>query len=189
MKRMMFRMDPLTKIQQMYLQFCWSVKLNVYLDDNRMKGKSEFDVQLLYAKDEAFFPKDQFESIEDIVIASENNIVLNLGCYFIALNQAFEKSFGKVDMKRIGNQPYDALRALIYMCRCAFAHDILQPHWNVKKDFRKMLAVNFDRVSINIDFSNYDKRKFDINDIGGYKSIIQIHKSAEKLLASSNLET
>ena len=77
----------------------------------------------------------------------------------------------------MGTSDQDALgqlRILIYMCRCAFAHNVLAPRWEVRGKYCRQLEITLPNISLHIDLSQLAGMPFDINQIGGYDQLFKI---------------
>ena len=67
---------------------------------------------------------------EDVLRFFLNHLNSAICSFWIAIDEAFEKVFGKKNPK--ANSIIEDFRAVIYMFRCAFAHEISEPKWYVR---------------------------------------------------------
>jgi hypothetical protein len=73
---------------------------------------------------------------EDIRRFFLNHLNSAICSFWIAIDEAFDKVLGKKNPKN--DSAIDDFRAVIYMFRCAFAHEISEPKWYVKdKTYRR----------------------------------------------------
>ncbi len=64
-----------------------------------------------------------------------NNIHSSICSFWITIDEAFDKIFGK---KQPENYSFrSSFRTIIYMYRCAFSHEISEPKWYIKDQYRK----------------------------------------------------
>ena len=159
-------MTPYEQIEQAYLHLCWAMKLDSYLFINPPKSKAEFDQDITVTdpKDPLFLPANQFNSMDDIHLGAENSILLSLGAFFLALDTAFDEAGYTRNVN--ANDFFGQLRILIYMIRCAFAHNVLKPQWEVRGDYQRNLSIRDKEIKIDLDLSTLNSKEFNINQIG-----------------------
>lgn len=175
-------MTPLEQVQQAYLHLCWAIKLDSYLQIYPPENKAYFDnpQAILDPDDPLHIPGNQFNSIDDILLAAENSISLSVGAFFIALDTALDEA---EIVKNVNSQDnLGQLRILIFMCRCAFAHNILAPRWEVRGDYCRQLTINLPNIFLNIDSKKLSNKTFEIKDIGGYSQLFKIIEYFESIL-------
>lgn len=177
-------MTPHEQIEQAYLHLCWAIKLDSYLSLNPPKNKIEFDQDITVTDpmDPICLPAHQFGSIDDIHLGAENSILLSVGALFLALDTALAEAGFDCDPE--AESLLGQLRILIYMGRCAFAHNVLKPHWEVRGKYRRHLALEDGGIKLHIDLNTLADREFDISHIGGYSQLVQIKNFALSMLNS-----
>lgn len=167
-------MSPLEQVQQAFLQLSWAIKLDSYLGIHPPANKVDFD-NFQYVDDPDDYiclPDDQFNTIEDIHLGAENAILGSVGDLFLAFDTALDKAGIRNDPS--SQDSSGQLRILIYMCRCAFAHNVLAPCWEVHRKYCRQLEINLPGISLRLDLRQLDNRPFDIKQIGGYSQLFKI---------------
>lgn len=167
-------MTPLEQVKQAVLQLCWAIKLGIYLSDYPPANKTDFDkpCSIRYSVDTLFLPGDQFNTHDDILLGAEHCIILSIGALFLALDTALDQAGIKNDPS--ARDSFGQLRILIYMARCAYAHNVLEPHWEVKPKYRRQLAIALPDIALQLDLDLLSYKPFDIQQIGGYSQLFRI---------------
>ena len=167
-------MIPLEQIQQAFLHFCWAIKLDSYLHVYPPTDKVNFDnpQSVTCPADTFWLPGDQFNTIDDILLGAENSILLSVGTLFLALDTAINEAGLRIDSS--DQDALGQLFILIYMCRCAFAHNILAPRWEVRGKYCRQLEIVLPHISLHIDLNQLAGKPFDIDQIGGYDQLSKI---------------
>jgi hypothetical protein len=177
-------MTPLEQVHQAFLHLCWAIKLDSYLKVYPPANKVDFDnhQSILDPTDTFHLPGNQFDTTDDILLGAENSIRLSVGALFLALDTALEEAGFKKDPS--SQDAFGQLRILIYMCRCAFAHNVLAPHWNVQGQYQRQLKIALSSISLQLDLNKLAGQPFDIHQIGGYSQLLKINDYILKILAS-----
>jgi hypothetical protein len=127
------------------------------------------------------FPSRHFQDTESLIRAASINVVTVFGVTTLVLDQAFEA---------IGMTPNPSatdadgqLRLLVYMVRCAHAHRIADPRWEVRGKYVRVLTVTADGVTIQLDLRDLNGQPFDLDKIGGYENWFRIRNAAQRLFS------
>jgi hypothetical protein len=141
-------MTPCEQVQQAFLQLCWAIKLDTYLRVYPPTNTINFDLPLsiLDPADTCGLPGDQFDTVDDIHLCAENSILLSVGAFFLALNTALDEPGIRSDPS--AQDSIGQLRILIFMCRCAFAHNVLAPRWEVRGKYCRQLVIALPSISL-----------------------------------------
>lgn len=176
-------MTPIEQVEQSFLQLCWSIKMDSYLQLHPPAEKVDFDNPIIVTDptDRLHLPGNQFNTIEDIHIGAENSIRLSLAALFLALDTALEKA-GILNNPR-AQDSFGQLRTLIYMCRCAYAHNVLAPTWEAHSDYARQLLIKLPGISIELDLKKMNGTAFEIKQIGGYAQLLRIKDHILSVLA------
>ena len=176
-------MKPSEQVQQAYLQLCWAIKVDRYLLDHLRGNEIDFDSPLTIddPTDPLFLPGDQFNTVEDIYLCAMNCICQALGALFLALDTALNQAGIRNDPSAKDSD--GQLRILIYMGRCAFAHNVLAPHWNVYNEYCRQLDITLPGGALHIDMNKLSDKPFDINQIGGYSQLFKIKEYVLQVLS------
>ena len=113
------------------------------------------------------FPTDQFAEKSNIEKASEISISIAYACTALALDQALETADYNVNPK--STDDFDQLRCVIYLVRCAYAHRIAQPYWDVAESKRRVYSFTVQDNSIEVDTTQLHEKEFSFTDLGGHK--------------------
>jgi hypothetical protein len=76
------------------------------------------------------------------------------------------------------------LRTLIFMVRCAYAHRLGTPRWEVRGKYRRTLNVNLGSAAISLDLRALHGQDFDVGQLGGYANWYRIREAALRLLGT-----
>jgi hypothetical protein len=172
--RSKYTMTPFEQVEQAFLHFCWTIKLNSYLNIYPPANKVDFDspISVLDPTDPFHLPGDQFNTDDDIHLGAENCVLLSVGALFLALDTALDQADIKNDPSALDS--FGQLRILIYMSRCAFAHNVLAPHWEVHGKYCRKLSITIPEVNLQLDLNQLSGRLFEIKQIGGYSQLIKM---------------
>lgn len=111
----------------------------------------------------------EFDDTDKIIKAANTSMLLALAGSALALDQACEAAGIKPCPE--SNCHRKELRTLVYMIRCAFAHSIIAPKWEVKGKYKRKITLKVDPFTPEtpIDLSELDGKPFDYSQIGGYR--------------------
>lgn len=167
-------MTPLEQVEQAFLQLCWSIKIASYLQLHPPAQKVDFDNPIIVTDptDRLHLPGNQFNTIDDIHFGAENSIRLSLAALFLALDTTLDKA-GIHNDPRAQDSP-GQLRILIYMCRCAYAHNVLVPSWEARGNYARQLSIRLPSISLELNLNLVNGTHFEINQIGGYSQMFRI---------------
>ncbi len=143
------------------LAFAW--KLYNYGLEGQIDRQS-LDIPITFQDDGMIMvlPDQIFDSDGDLILALENNLVVAFGAAAITLNRSREEAGYSVPNQIVTEN--DQCICLIYQIRCAFAHDIAEPTWELRNPiFRRVYEFDGFRV----DLSNVHRNRFRYTDIGG----------------------
>jgi hypothetical protein len=87
----------------------------------------------------------------------------------IAANEALERTFS--------GHPYDdpdserkAIRCIMYMIRCAWAHNPVRPTWQCKSRYQQTFEIP--SLNIKLSFADLNGKGMTVSDLGGWSKII-----------------
>ena len=178
-------MTPSETIEQAFLQLAFAVKLVTYAELGKF-SRPEFDTDVLIKLERRNLPLrgGTFHSDDDIVLAAQNNFVLTLGFTVIVLDRALSEAGYASNLD--GASPNRDLRALIYMVRCAFAHDMMNPRWEARGPFARELHVTLPSGVLLIDARALNEQPFDISHVGGYEGYWEIKEEIARMISKLN---
>jgi len=161
-----------------FLQLSFAIKLWNYIDLYGI-NKENFDGSLTIKEsgERIEFPENEFNSNDDILIASENNISICFGAAVITLWEAI-KDKGRFSPSQLPN-PLLTLEqktaGLIYMIRCCFAHGAPIPKWYITNDKYKIV---YHIGTKSIDLRHVNGNKFEYETIKGYNTLLELRDIA-----------
>lgn len=151
------------------LFFAWK------LYNHALEGKisrEELDIELTFQSEDAktvfVLPRKIFDSHDDFIFAFENNLTIAFGAAAITLDRSRYEAGHDLPNPIITEE--DQCIALIYLLRCAFAHNISEPHWKIKERYRRIYNFN----GMTFDLSEIDGQVFDYHQIGGPGCLVAI---------------
>ena len=71
------------------------------------------------------------------------------------------------------------------MSRCAFAHNVLAPHWEVRGKYSRKLSITIPGVNLQLDLNQLSGKPFEIKQIGGYSQLIKMKDHILEMLAET----
>ena len=161
-----------------FLQLSFAIKLWNFIEVYGI-DKSRFDSALTIKEsgERIQFPENEFNTDNDILTASVNNISICFGSAVITLWEAI-KDRGRFSPSHLPN-PLSTLEqktaGLIYMIRCCFAHSAAVPRWHITSDKYKIL---YTLGAKSIDLRTVNNTKFEYETIRGYNTLIELRDFA-----------
>jgi len=110
-------------------------------------------------------PDWKSDIISDLVVNLRLSV---LGTCFIVIDEALNGVFGEKPKKYADND-IDALRAIIYMLRCAIAHSPMAPRWQAKGEYRRKFRIN--EIDYEIDATQLDGKIVKHGDYGALAGV------------------
>lgn len=159
--------DALTDVDIAFLQVEFSIKLLSHCEREKFNS-AEFDTDqiVLLEHDNLRFPPGHFSRLEDIIRAASVAVSLAFGASALTLDKAWEIAGISPDPQSGDGKV--RLRTLVHMVRCAYAHGLADPKWEVRGDFRRVLEVDLPDAPLTIDLRELHGRSFDFDALGGH---------------------
>jgi hypothetical protein len=108
-----------------------------------------------------------------IVDISQNLYRTALGNCFVTFDEALDDIFGEKGKTPIlPTDDVNSLRVIIYMMRCCFAHDPIEPKWDIRPAYRKLIKI--DKINFKIDFSSLNGQLIKFEHHDGSKGLIDL---------------
>jgi hypothetical protein len=177
-------MKPIEKIDQAFLQLTFAIKLWIFADLGRI-DKAVFDHEVVIEGVKTF-PANSFHTKEDVISGALNTYMISLAFTANALDAVLSEAGFASDLP--ADNPRRDLRALVYMVRCAFAHDTMHPRWKAVGPFKRKLAISLPSGSLIIDMAQLDGKQFSDKHIGGMRAYFEV-KDEVKLFISDLVKT
>ena len=177
--------DALTDVGIAFLQVEFSIKLLSYCELDRIRP-AEFDTHqvVLLEQENLAFPTGHFGTQEDIVRAAMVAVSLALAGSALTLDKAW-------DISGIRPDPHSAdvavkLRTLVHKVRCAYAHGVADPKWEVRGDYRQVLELKLANAPLRLDLRELHGRSFDFAQLGGHARWFEIRDESLATLTGLN---
>lgn len=169
--------ETLEDIEIAFLQLEFAIKLLSYCELRKIKP-SEFDTDhvVLLEEGNLGFPTGHFSDPDNIIRAAAVSVLLAFGASALALDKAYEVAGIEPDPS--SEDKVTALRTLVYMVRCAFAHGIADPRWEVRGKYRRKVMVELASGPIEFDLPKLHGQSFDFDQLGGHRNWFLIRDDA-----------
>ena len=156
------------------LAFAWKL-YNYALDGNIDLEKLDVPLTFQEGNQVLVLPDKVLNSNEDLILATQNNLVIAFGAAAITLNRCREEA--KLKLNDPITTEVDQFAAVVYQIRNAFAHDISEPRWNITNP---RYARAYDFGGIRIDLSKVGTKDFEYSDIGGPDVMFALKQFGDK---------
>ena len=119
----------------------------------------------------------------DDLTGEVNNLKVGmLGVCCIGLDTLLDEAFGKKP-ENYDDSDIDALRAIVYMIRCAFAHEPTLPVWKItSRKYLREFRIN--ELDIEVDLINLNRQVLIGSQYGGWEGIFKIMDYCEKVVGA-----
>jgi hypothetical protein len=172
--------EALEDIDIAFRQLEFAIKLLSFCELGNINPK-DFDTDhvVLLEGGNLHFPPGQFSDQESLNRAASISVLLAFSASVLVLDKGFEAigiAPNPEATDNVGN-----LRALIYMVRCAQAHGIADPHWEVRGKFARTMTVDLAGAQISLDQAALHGQRFHIDQLGGYENWYRIRAAADQI--------
>jgi len=173
-------MNPTVKIEQAFLQLEFALKLTTYIELGKV-DKASLDAALVVELESGniHFPGGAFHSYDDIILAAQNNFFLTFGFTAVVLDHVLSEAGFAADLPV--SSPHRDLRALVYMIRCAFAHDMMHPRWKARGPFTRGLSVRLPSGPLLVDIKTLNLQPLDVDQIGGMARYLELRDEVKRI--------
>ena len=126
------------------------------------------------------------DDVHDFILNHLNSAICS---FWIAVDEAFDKVFGKKRPKI--DSVIDDFRAVIYMFRCAFSHEISEPKWHVydpsyrRRPYCLLVPIDCRDAGVeefHFDFSSLNGKNVKTEAFKYFKGLFTLSKMAYKFL-------
>ena len=168
-------------IDHAFSQLEFAIRIMCYCELNHLdKEKFDNDILIELPNENMHFQNGSFKNQESIVIASQMLVGTAFGVSAIILDAGYDAANIKKNIK--SRDSYSDLRVLVYMVRCAFAHNMADPKWDARGiDFARQFNLNLDH-STQIDLTNLNGHSFEYEHIGGFTQWFKIKDAVVRSL-------
>ena len=173
----------LDDVEIAFRQLEFTIKLLSFCELGNVKP-SDFDTDhlVLLGSERLYFPRGKFNDADSIIKAAGTCVLVAFSASVLVLDDAFQAAGMKPDSEAVGNDKQ--LRTLIYMARCAYAHGIADPRWEVRGKYCHTLSVNLGSTTISLDLTSLHGQSFVVDQLGGYANWYRIRDAAVRLLSA-----
>ena len=173
--------EALQDVEIAFWQLEFSIKLLTFCELKKL-APSEFDTDHFVKLEEGDlrFPAGHFSDLENIISAAGVSVALAFGASALALDKAFETA--QITPNPESDDNATRIRTLIYMVRCAYAHGIAEPRWEVRGKYRRAMSVEVEGIVTPIDLEKLDGKVFDFKHIGGHSNWNRMRDAAIQVL-------
>ena len=161
--------DALQDVDIAFLQLEFSIRLLTFCELEKI-NPAEFDTDLTVLLDGGNlpYPSGHFSDAANIIRAAGVSVSLAAGASALVLHKAWEVAGIAPDPT--SEDRLVQLRTMVYMVRCAYAHGIAEPRWEVRGDFRRSFELRMTDGPVAFDLHEFHGRSFDFDDLGGYRT-------------------
>jgi hypothetical protein len=173
--------EALEDVEIAFRQLEFAIKLLSYCELGNIKPE-DFDTDHLVMLEGGSlrFPTGNFSAPDDLNRAASVSVLLAFSASVLVLDKAFEVAGIKANPE--ASDIIGRLRTLVYMLRCAQAHGLADPRWEVRGKYKRTLAVDLEGTSLTLDLATLDGEPFVIDQIGGYGNWYCIRNVARRAL-------
>ncbi|SRR6266566_8607992 len=174
--------EALQDIEIAFRQLEFTIKLLSFCELRKI-DPSEFDTDHVVMLEEGNlnFPTGYFSDANNITRAAAVSALLAFGATVLVLDKAFEVMGMKCDPEATDN--VGQLQILVYMVRCAYAHGIAEPRWEVRGKYLRSIFVDLDGTSIAIDLHTLNGQVFMVEHLGGYANWYRVRDAVVQALS------
>ncbi|HMN15112.1 MAG TPA: hypothetical protein PKD55_22565 [Bellilinea sp.] len=174
--------EALADVELAFRHLEFTIKLMCYCEGGHLDLETfDADTTILLKTENVGFPTKNFSSFEAVIPASQALVGMAFGTSAMVLEAAFEVA-GR-SRKPQSRLPADELRTLIFMVRCAFAHNPALPLWTATgPDYARAISVVLQGAPFSIDLSSLHGQPFDYEHIGGFANWLKIKAESVALL-------
>ena len=181
--------DALEDVRIAFLQVEFSIKLLSYCELGKI-DPTEFDLDqiVLLEHENLRFPPGHFSDPDNMIRAANVTVLAALGASALILNKAWEVA--DIRPCPVSEDETIKLRTLVHMVRCAYAHGMADPKWQVKDRYRRQLEVKLPSGPLILDLRELDGQGFDFDALGGHAKWLEIRdESIARLTAAVDSPT
>lgn len=169
--------EALQDVDIAFWQLEFAIKLLSYCELGKIEPR-EFDTDhtVLLDSGNLGFPAGHFSKTENIVRAAMVSVSLAFGASALALDKAYEVA--GIAPKPTAADNTIKLRTLVYMIRCAYAHGIADPKWEVRDKYKQVISVELVSGRVEINLKELHGKDFDFSQLGGHHLWFQIRDAS-----------
>lgn len=175
----------LKDIEQAFQQLEFAIRLMSYCGLGYI-DKEKFNSHIYIESENLILPRDTFKEDRDLGIAAQINVGVCFGVSAIVLDAAFDADGFKKTPESENRE--DLIRTLVFMIRCAFAHNMAFPRWEVRGPYNRKIEFGLFDEHLSIDLRELHGQLFEYSHIGGAGNWFKIRDVSVELLNSSKFD-
>ena len=176
----------LADVEYAFRHLEFAIKLMCHCElDHLDRATFDTDVSIQFETENIGYSSGTFETLKSVIAPAQAIVGVCFGVSALVLEAAFEAAA----IRRLpeSRAPVDELRTLVYMVRCAFAHNPAFPRWEARgREFARVLSVPIEGTEIAIDLSALHGQPFDYEHIGGFGNWQRIRFASEAAIRGAN---
>ena len=134
------------------------------------------DETVLLKHENLNLPPGNFRRLEDIIRAAGITISSAFGASALTLDKGWEVAGIRPNPNCTDEKV--KLRTLVHMVRCAYAHGIADPKWEVRGDYHQVLEVKLPSEPLRLDLRELDGHEFSFDALGGHARWFEIRDAS-----------
>lgn len=172
--------EALKDVEIAFLQLEFAIKLLSYCELEKI-DPLEFDTDHIVRlkNGNLGFPAGHFSDPDNIIRAASVSVSLAFGGSALVLDKAYEVA--GINRDPLSEDGRIKLRTLVYMVRCAYAHGVADPKWEVRGDYRRTMKIELAGGPM-INLTELDGQDFDFDHVGGHRNWFRIRDDAVSVL-------
>ncbi len=174
--------EALADVDYAFRHLEFAIRLMCYCESGHIDlSRLDTDLSILLERENVSFPSGTFGNIEAVIPASQALVGMAFGTSAMVLDAAFDVAGLK--RRPQSRQPNDELRTLVYMVRCAFAHNPALPLWEARgQQHARVLSLLVGGTPLSINLASLHGQPFDYDHIGGFAMWLRIRSASEELI-------
>jgi hypothetical protein len=174
--------EALVDVDHAFRHLEFAVRLMCYCESGHLDlSNFDTDVCILLERENISFPSGTFATVEAVVPAAQALVGVSFGTSAVVLDAAFDVA--GLTRKPNSRLPEDELRTLVYMVRCAFAHNPALPLWEARgKEYSRTLSLPLNGATLSVDLHLLHAKPFDYSHIGGFANWLKMRVASEALI-------
>lgn len=174
--------EALADVEYAFRHLEFAIRIMCYCEQEHLDLKKfGTDVSILLPHENVGFGGGVFATHAAVIPPSQALVSIAFGASAMVLEAAFEAA-GRT-RKPTSRSPEDELRTLVFMVRCAFAHNPALPLWEARgRDYARHLSLPLDGTTLSIDLASKNGQPFDYEHIGGFANWFKVRAASSALL-------
>lgn len=176
--------DALLDVEIAFRQLEFAIRLLSYCELDHI-APADFDTDHVVdlGSERLHFRPGNFNDQASLIRGAGTSVLMAFSVSVLALDDAFSAAGIKNDPKGSSND--EQLRVLVYMARCAVAHGIADPRWEVRGPYCRVLTVSLGASTTSLDLSRLNGQPFDVGQLGGYGNWYRIREATVRLVQAA----